>query len=416
MNLLNLTLLYVEDEKETREIFGDIFRHMVSKVFIAANADEALQIFRQEKIHFVISDFKMPGMNGAELCSAIKKIDPLTQFILLTAYNDTNILLDSIDAGVDKYLQKPINKTKLFETLEETRKNLFNKFQLERTNQLLQETQNLAKIAYWEVDLLSKKITFSEDVAQLFGLEKKDDLHYKELLKYVAIEDRDSFRYLFEKELFNSKEIDKIFKIHKNNKVRYIRIIIKEWESLTYGTTNLLALFQDVSHYEMQKIKLLQENLTDPMLQIANRRMITLELENLIKSAQRYKHSLCVLFFDIDNFKKLNDTHGHLLADEILKELTTLVQQNIRSSDLFGRWGGDEFVIITGYSNIKESINLAKKLLSKAKEHNWQNGINVGISIGLACFKEGDTPESLLERADQKMLEAKHNGKHQCRS
>jgi len=415
MDLLNLTLLYVEDEKDVRDSLSEVFRHRVKKLFIAKDGQEALEIFKNEKIHFVISDYKMPFMNGGELCKNIKQIDPLTQFILLTAYNDTEILLNSIDAGVDKYLQKPINQKQLFNAISDVYNNLVTKFNLEKTNRYLKEVEKIAQIAYWEYDHFKNKTIFSKDAIELFGIEYSENITYKELLKNIQDEYKKSFLDIFENRIFSEKELNEVIVLNKDGKDIYINIVTKEWESLTYGSKNIIGIFQDVTTYELEKLKLLENSLTDYMLKIANKQMINLELNNLIKSAKRYNHDLGVLFFDIDNFKAINEKYGHLLADKILVELVELIKNDIRSSDLFGRWGGDEFVIITGYSSQEETKLLAKKVLDKVANHKWPENINLGVSIGIAFYKDGDDANLILNRADEKMLEAKHNGKHRCR-
>ena len=413
MSLFNLTLLYVEDDKDVRESLSEVFKHKVKKVFIAKDGIEALEIFKKNKVHFIISDYKMPKMNGAELCKEVKKLNPLTQFVLLTAYNDTSILLDSIDVGVDKYLQKPINKTQLFNTIEDVSNILEAKFNLEKVNRYLKEAEKLAKLTYWEVDLELKTIFFSKESSELFGL--KEAYSYEDFLKVVKNEYKDAFIDIFQNRIFNEKDIDEVVVIDQNGKDIYINIVTKEWENFAYGTKNLLGIFQNVTNYEIDKLRFLEASLTDFMLKIANKKMINLELKKLIKSAKRYGHTFGVIFFDVDNFKALNETYGHLVADKLLLELVELIKNDIRSSDLFGRWGGDEFVIITGYSSADETINLAHKILNKVSNHNWINNIKIGLSIGVAFYQEGDSVSSILNRADKKMLEAKHNGKHQCR-
>ena len=174
----------------------------------------------------------------------------------------------------------------------------------------------------------------------------------------------------------------------------------------------VVGMFQDISRYEEQRLAILKYSQSDPVLHVDNKKTITLKLDNLIKSSIRYGHPVAALFFDIDDFKSINDNNGHLVADDILVELVELIKTNIRQSDNFGRWGGDEFIIITAHSSPDEDIKLAQKILKKVKEKQWLNKINLTVSIGISFYEVGDDALSLINRADFEMLEAKKDGKN----
>ncbi|MEA2091391.1 MAG: response regulator, partial [Campylobacterota bacterium] len=147
---LDLTLLYVEDDDNARMRLTEVFKHKVENLYVAKDAIEALELFKKHYIHFIISDFQMPNMNGNELCSAIKKINPSVCFVLLTAYNDSNLLINAIDVGVDKFLQKPVNAKKLFNVIDAIYEKIMNKFQLEKSRVCLQEAEKIALLSYWD--------------------------------------------------------------------------------------------------------------------------------------------------------------------------------------------------------------------------------------------------------------------------
>jgi len=124
---IDITVLYAEDDKDTRVMISDILRLKIENVIVAKDGEEALELFKTNKIHLVISDYNMPKMNGNELCDAIKKIDKLVSFVLLTAHNDTSLLIGAIDAGVDKFLNKPIKADKLFGVIDRVYKDIEDK-------------------------------------------------------------------------------------------------------------------------------------------------------------------------------------------------------------------------------------------------------------------------------------------------
>jgi len=414
--LLNLSMIYVEDDEDTRTALSEVFRNKVKNLYVAKDGLEALKLFKEKHIQLVISDLEMPNMNGNELCSEVKKINSSVNFILLTAHNDNNLLIEAIESGVDKFLQKPLGKKKLFLLLDEIYKKITNKFQLEKSTFYLKEIEKIAHLSYWDVNINARDIVFSPRVLELFSLQnqKNSIIDYKTLSNVVESADKSRFIDIFEKRVYE-EDINEIVVIKDTNNTKiYINIVAKRWESSIYGDEYIIGIFQDVSSFEVQKLTLLKECQSDPMLKISNKKQVLLELENLIESSKRYGHPIGAVFIDIDNFKTINDNYGHLIADNILVEFSTLIESNIRNSDMFGRWGGDEFVLVSTHNTSDTIIILGEKILSKIKGHMWSEGINLTVSMGIAFYEAGDDVDKLLHRADLKMLEAKKSGKNRC--
>jgi len=114
---------------------------------------------------------------------------------------------------------------------------------------------------------------------------------------------------------------------------------------------------------------------------------------------------------DIDFFKDVNDTYGHLVGDEILIMLCENVMKNLRQSDSFARWGGEEFVILFTNTNIKNALISTENFRKIIKSHKHQGAGNITVSFGLTEYKQGDTIESIIDRADKALYEAKHSGR-----
>ena len=414
----SFTLLYAEDDDDTRVIMSEVLQQSVDKLYVAKDGSEALEIFKEHCIDFVISDFHMPKMNGNELCSAIKEINPDVYFVLLTAYNDTKLLTDAINAGVDEFLLKPVEGEKLFFVIDKIKEKINQKFNLDRACAYLHDAEKIANLFYWDCNLSAKTMYFQKEAIELFDLptELKNKLDYQTFSTMVLEEEREKFLYIFEKKIFHEERVDEVVVIqNQNHEHRYRRIATSRWKSSPNGDTYIIGLFQDISRYEQQRLALLKESHLDPMLNIDNKKFLLFELSNLIKSSIRYGVAIAVLFFDIDNFKRVNDEHGHMVADEILVELVDLIKNNIRQSDYLGRWGGDEFVLVTAYSSPDSDMLLAQKILDKVKNHTWLKNIELSVSVGLAFYKLGDDANSLIQKADFKMLEAKRAGKNRYR-
>lgn len=151
--------------------------------------------------------------------------------------------------------------------------------------------------------------------------------------------------------------------------------------------------------------ELLAISTTDKLTGVNNRRHLEEILHWELNKSRRYGDNLSLIMFDLDGFKAVNDRYGHSRGDEVLKLLAMKCVSNLRSSDFFGRWGGDEFLIITPVSEDSAS-SLAKKLLIIIKE----SELGVTASMGVTGFRQGDSLSSLLERADKSMYAAKQQG------
>ncbi|GMN04103.1 diguanylate cyclase [Erythrobacter sp. MTPC3] len=152
---------------------------------------------------------------------------------------------------------------------------------------------------------------------------------------------------------------------------------------------------------------------TDPLTGLANRRRMMRQLDNLIVGARRSKQDLALIVFDIDHFKSVNDTYGHLEGDRMLKEIARLAQYQARDGDVIARVGGEEFVWIVPAAN-ETAVRAMSERLRKcvANESGTDKVPAVTISAGIASLMAGDTSLSLFARADSALYEAKNSGRN----
>ncbi len=151
----------------------------------------------------------------------------------------------------------------------------------------------------------------------------------------------------------------------------------------------------------------------DDLTKVYNRRsmnnMMTLEMSRL----KRYKHPLSILLMDVDNFKSINDAYGHQKGDEVLKEISSEISKLIRKTDHFGRWGGEEFVLVMPHTKIEDALLMANKLCNFLADYKYNFIDKVTCSFGVvACDKDIEINES-LHFADLALYKAKKLGKNQ---
>lgn len=153
----------------------------------------------------------------------------------------------------------------------------------------------------------------------------------------------------------------------------------------------------------------------DALTFLFNRRMIVRELQDEVLRAERYNNMLSISIIDVDKFKLVNDTYGHPVGDEVLKQVACQLRDHIRHPDTVGRYGGEEFLILLPNSDAKAATEQAVRLGKEIREMVVtikENKLKVTVSIGIAQFKAGvDTWDTLLNRADNAMYEAKNSGR-----
>lgn len=150
---------------------------------------------------------------------------------------------------------------------------------------------------------------------------------------------------------------------------------------------------------------------TDSLTGLFNRRKFTQLLNQELIRYQRYQQKFSILILDIDYFKNVNDTYGHDTGDKVLIEFSDIIENNIRSSDSFGRWGGEEFILLLIESDQKHTEVTAKKLLNAINTHTFDTVGKITTSIGVSQPLKNDTNESIIKRADNALYNAKDNGR-----
>ena len=158
------------------------------------------------------------------------------------------------------------------------------------------------------------------------------------------------------------------------------------------------------------KLKSFEE--TDALTKIANRFVLNQTLQAEIDRANRIRDTFSVIMFDIDNFKEVNDNHGHLAGDQVLTELTKVINQNLRKIDVFGRWGGEEFLVICPHTNEKGAVVLAQKYKQVLSERTFSSVEKISCSFGVAEYPLDTDANMVIDHADRALYRAKDGGRN----
>jgi diguanylate cyclase (GGDEF)-like protein len=161
--------------------------------------------------------------------------------------------------------------------------------------------------------------------------------------------------------------------------------------------------------------ELVQLAMLDPITGVGTRKFTEINLNAALNEMKRYTWQFGVLFADIDHFKRVNDSYGHDMGDSVLKMVAQTIAHNIRSFDIIGRWGGEEFLIILINVTKNQLQAVAEKLrvlVAHSSLHIGDAEISVTISIGATMAKKRDTAESIVKRADLLMYKSKGKGRN----
>jgi len=200
----------------------------------------------------------------------------------------------------------------------------------------------------------------------------------------------------------------------KRLSIKYIEIVVlATFIIIVFFLIWIFLMKQEIKKREKLEKKLKKIAMFDRLTDVYNRYKLDMVLEKQIKISDRYQRDLSIIFLDIDKFKTINDTYGHEMGDLVLKKLSELILKNLRSSDIFGRWGGEEFLIVCPETDLQKAVKVAEKLRKEIENFNFHNNLHqVTSSFGVVEHIPNETMKTLLHRVDKLLYKAKENGRN----
>lgn len=295
---------------------------------------------------------------------------------------------------------------------------------------ILRLAETLAGIGRWHYDLRSGRQTWSPLMLELNGLAGElapDPGNIRDLLPdgggqlfgELAAHREDREPYSFEYRILPGDGNERTLRMHVTNEFDEHGERIALFAVAIDVTEQVLR--EEALHRARQRAiglaaQAQQLANTDMLTGLANRRCTLDWLKRLMRASEEVGEPLTALIFDIDHFKRINDTHGHKTGDDVLRRVADLARAQLRTEDHVGRIGGEEFACILPGLSEREARNLAERLCRAVAEGSAADGLpRTTISVGLAVFREDDTPDSLLARADAALYKAKEAGRNQVR-
>ena len=423
-------------------------------VITAKDGFEALAMARQHKPDIILLDVMMPGMDGFETCRQMKEDLDISHIpvVMVTALSDPSDRVNGLEAGADDFLTKPINDTALLARVRS----------LIRIKVLLDELRLRDKTGLQMGVLSENQNRFTSDVSGAHIVFIDDDIvqgnrlceRLRASYRVTAIDQpgevvplmqqmNDVDLIIISTQLNDMDSLRLSAHIRNIDAMRNVPIIMLADEEDTHlvlkgldlGINDYLMLPVDLNEMsarvktQIRRKKYqdaLKQNyqssismaITDALTGLYNRHYLDAHLHNMVASAVTNKKPLSLIIMDMDHFKSVNDTYGHDVGDEVLKQLARRIVDSVRSSDLAARIGGEEFVILMPETDMRAAYGLAERIRQGVERQPFQishevQQISKTISLGLSTLNlSGDTPSDLIKRADTALYQAKSGGRN----
>ena len=420
------------------------------EVSTAMDGPTALAMAAKDLPDIILLDVMMPGMDGFTVCRKLKE-DPVTRHIpvvLITALDGRGDRIQGLESGASDFLTKPIDDVMLF-----ARVRSLTRFKLV-IDELRQREASGRRIgviagAAARLDGLGGRVLIVDDnerqaqrLAAELGVEHRPVVESDPdkakisaggpvdlVIVNAAAKSFDGLRFtaaLRSEE--RSRQLPVLAMVDPDDRGRMVK-------ALEIGVNDILSRPVDPQELaarvktQIQRKRYtdyLRNNLdhslelavTDQLTGLHNRRYMTGQLDSLVKRAAMGGEPVAALLIDIDFFKKINDTFGHDIGDEVLREFALRLASNVRAIDLPCRYGGEEFVVVMPDTQLADALRIAERIRnhvagSPFKVAQGRELLTVTISIGVSATSgPNDTPETLLKRADEGVYQAKASGRN----
>ena len=409
----------MEDEVHVREMLSRFLQRFCKQLYIAKDGEEGLELYKKHHPDIVISDIRMPKMSGLEMSEAIKKTNPSQLIILITAHNDSEFLYKAINLGIDGYILKPVD----LDVVNEKLNSLIQRIQNERAAQELKKSQEQLQLLFQAIEQMHEMVQITDTDGNIIyvnpAAEKATQYSKEELIGtnnrlLKSGEHSNKFYKKFWKNILSGEIYQNVFvNKRKDGSLYYDEKIISPLKDEDGNIHHFVSTSRDITQRISLEKKLQKLATRDSLTGAYNRYKMATLIEEEIKRAKRYGENFSLLMLDIDKFKNVNDTYGHDVGDYILQELSRIVLKTIRKTDSFGRWGGEEFMLLAPHTNAEQAVELAQKIRKNIEEHSFMHVKKVTLSIGVTQYKKDEKEKALLKRVDQALYEAKANGRNQ---
>jgi diguanylate cyclase (GGDEF)-like protein len=439
-------VLIVEDDAFFREIFSDLLREEGYQVDTATSGNEALKMLAGSSYELVVTDMVLQDISGLDILARAKQMDPDLEVIVVTGYSDTESAIYALKNGARDYLIKPISHDEFKHVVRlsmEQRRLLNENQELKDKIRLFQTCQTIANCIDLERILslvlesaiketgAAKGFAFLRDATrELFLMEAKGVTaevaeKINEQLKLSFNWEEEPFSEPFTIKIGTAAESTELLLLPLSHDSTLQGVVVlfdkadNDFHSIiNHGNIRFLVEQSALALNNAGRFSVAKELLNiDELTGLYNYRYLGIALDREMRRAERYGLSMSVIFLDVDLLKVVNDTYGHLVGSQVLKEVAAVIKKSVREVDIVIRYGGDEYTIILIETNRQGASIVAERIRRTIANSTFfldgEHKVNLTASLGFACYPEDTTSKlELLKMADQAMYHGKQSGKN----
>lgn len=400
----DISLLYVEDERVTREQVSRILQRVVTDLYVAENGRQGLELYRQKRPDIILSDIMMPVMNGLDMCREIRQLDRDSQLIMLTAYSDTEYLLECIELGVNQYVQKPVDFSRLTSAIETCSDYVLLKRKLKQQESRIQMLSQAIEQAPAPVVITSPSGSIEYVNAmftRLSGYTPEEVLGRNPRILKSGLNKAELYDELWQTILAGREWQGELANKRKNGTIYWEAIKICPLRDAQGTVTGFLKVSQDITERKQYEENLHYLSTHDPLTGLYNRAYFDAELQRLDNGRD---FPVSIVMADIDGLKRVNDSQGHDAGDQLIKSAAEVLLSAFRAADVVARIGGDEFAVLLP----RTDQNTAQATLSRIRENGSAQGAGAHLlSLGMATAEQAGELRSAMKKADNLMYRDK---------
>lgn len=413
-------ILIVDDDADILESLKEIIEMEVScRVETASNIFSARKIAKVFNPDVALIDVQLGTSIGINLIPFLKSQNPDVVCIVMTAYRDAEYAVDALRNGADDYLHKPLDPENLLTLIEK----------YSSRQQLVQAKKEVERrlLAVFEqsfqfIFLLSPEgvvIDVNETGLALLEMDKGkvvgDSIWSLLLWRGKGLEKSKLLPATYTNQDYDLQYFEMEVILNEEN-ARVFEFALKPLLDDAGKVTHMILEGHDISVQKKAEQKLQKMALYDSLTGLPNYSMFLQHLSSALGQARRHNRSFALIFIDLDDFKGVNDTHGHQAGDEVLIEVGRRLQAEVRECDVVSRRSGDEFIILLHDLDNEDRVKMAVNRFMGEVSNAFPccgHTIQVSLSAGVAMYpKDGFDSESLLKCADDAMYLVKHQDKN----
>jgi diguanylate cyclase (GGDEF)-like protein/PAS domain S-box-containing protein len=271
-----------------------------------------------------------------------------------------------------------------------------------------------AHIGIWDYEPESGKVVWDGTMFEIFGL-TQHEFHgrFEDIVPYIHPDDIDSIKSLVDTTLRTGCDFQTTYRILRRGEIRHIDAHGVLVPAATSAPARIIGVNRDITTRKQNEQKLVRLATTDSLTECYNRGHLARELALEFDRARRHGDPLSVIMYDLDKFKNINDKFGHDVGDQVLAHTSRLARKTIRRTDILGRWGGEEFIVLCPRTSATDARQLADRILQAMRDRPAPGAVIVTASIGVATLREDENVAGLLKRVDDLMYRAKEAGRDQ---